>query len=80
MCLAVPGKVIEYDDVRKAAVIETFGLTRTVGTHLVGDVQLGEYLLVHAGFAIEKLDVEDALERIELWKEIFGNESPNFGE
>ncbi|MEW6424541.1 MAG: HypC/HybG/HupF family hydrogenase formation chaperone [Bacillota bacterium] len=70
MCLGVPGKVVEAISGEPWAIIETFGLRRRVGTHLVGEVQPGEYLLVHAGYAIEKVDVEDALERIRLWEEL----------
>lgn len=80
MCLAVPGKVIEFEPTQQWAVIETFGLTRKVGTHLIGDVELGDYLIVHAGFAIEKLDVEEAMERIRLWKELFADEEQGKGE
>jgi len=70
MCLGVPGKVVEVISGEPWAVIETFGLRRRVGTHLVGETRPGEYLLVHAGYAIEKVDVEDALERIRLWEEL----------
>lgn len=72
MCLGVPGRVVETVPGEAWAVVEIFGLRRRVGTQLVEDVKPGEYLLVHAGFAVEKLAVEDALERIRLWEDLPG--------
>ena len=72
MCLAVPGRVAEnLGD--NWVLIETFGLTSKVGTHLVGEVAVDDYLVVHAGYAIEKLDVDEARERIRLWEELLAD-------
>ena len=73
MCLAVPGRVTEILD-DSWVTVETFGLTSRVGTHLVGRVAVGDYLVVHAGYAIEKLDLDEALERIRLWEELLSLE------
>lgn len=70
MCLGVPGMVVERLPDRQWVIIETFGIRRKVGVHLVGEVDPGDYLMVHAGYAIEKLDLAEAEERIKIWEEI----------
>lgn len=64
MCLAIPGRVISVEDY--VAKVDMMGNERMVGTHLVPDVQVGQYVLVHAGFAIEIVDAEYAKEVEEL--------------
>jgi hydrogenase expression/formation protein HypC len=66
MCLAVPMKIISIND--DEATVEIEGIKRTVGIQLVNDVKPGEYVIVHAGFAIEKLDEQSAQETLELLK------------
>ena len=53
MCLAVPMKVVEIKD--DMAVVESAGLRRDVGIMLLDKVKLGDWVLIHAGFAISKL-------------------------
>ncbi|MDI6711574.1 MAG: HypC/HybG/HupF family hydrogenase formation chaperone [Thermoanaerobacterales bacterium] len=76
MCLGIPGLVVEVDPETNTAVTDVFGVRRKVNTLLVGEVKLGEYLMVHTGFAIEKVDVEEAQERLKLWKEILADAQP----
>lgn len=64
MCLAIPGRVISVDDM--VAKIDMMGNERVVGIHLVPEVEIGEYVLVHAGFAIEIVNEEYAKEVEEL--------------
>lgn len=78
MCLGVPGKIVAVSPEENTAVIETFGLRQRINTLLVGEVRVGEYVVVHTGYAIEKLDVGEALERIRLWEELLAHEG--FGE
>lgn len=75
MCLGVPGKVVEVNTADQRAVIETMGVKRQVGTQLVEEVQPGDYLMVHAGYAIEKINTGLALEMIRLWEDILKNEN-----
>ncbi|HBV96401.1 MAG: hypothetical protein JL50_14230 [Peptococcaceae bacterium BICA1-7] len=75
MCLGVPGKVVEINTTGQRAVIETMGVKRQVGTQLVEEVQPGDYLMVHAGYAIEKINTDLALEMIRLWEDILKNEN-----
>lgn len=75
MCLGVPGKVVEVDTAGQRAVIDTMGVKRQVGTQLVEEVQPGDYLMIHAGYAIEKINTGLALEMIRLWEDILKNEN-----
>ena len=67
MCLAVPAKVVELDD--STAKVDYGGITRKISTALV-DVKVGDYVIIHAGFAIEKIHEQEAKKTIELWNEI----------
>ncbi|MFZ5649194.1 MAG: HypC/HybG/HupF family hydrogenase formation chaperone [Bacillota bacterium] len=75
MCLGVPGKVLEVNTAGQMAVIETMGVRRQVGTQLVEEVLPGDYLMVHAGYAIEKINIDLALQMIRLWEDILKNEN-----
>jgi len=72
MCLAIPAKVVTINR-DKAMVDFGGGVMRDVNVALV-DVKLGEYVLVHAGYAIQVLDREEALETLRLWNEILESE------
>jgi len=71
MCLAVPAKVESIEG--KTAVIEFGGGKRAISIAMLPDCQIGDYVIVHAGYAISKMDEEEALEEIELWKEVMDN-------
>ena len=69
MCLSIPAVVIEIDgDVGKADVA---GNIVDVNLTMVEDIEVGDYVLVHAGFAIQKYEREEALETIRILKEVF---------
>ena len=68
MCLAIPARVLEKEgDMAKVDFGE--GTTREINIALV-NVNVGEYVIVHAGFAIEVLDEAEAKETLNLWNEI----------
>jgi hydrogenase expression/formation protein HypC len=67
MCLAIPMRIIEMDGA--AAVAEVDGVTRNVRLDLLTDVFLGDYVLIHAGMAIAKLDAAAAEETLALLRE-----------
>lgn len=73
MCLAVPAKVVEIQG-GKAQVDFGGGVSREVDISLV-DVKVGEYVLVHAGYAIQVLSQEEAEETLRLWREVLEVES-----
>ena len=64
MCLAVPMKVIEIQG--STAVVEQEGVSRNVRVDFLSGVQLGDYVLVHAGIAIERVRPEEAEETLRL--------------
>ncbi len=67
MCLAIPSKITQIEN--NMAVIDVDGVRRECSLLLVEDAQVGEYVIVHAGFAISKLDETAALETLALLKE-----------
>jgi len=74
MCLAIPGKIISIDKSTNQAVIDYGqGTTRAANISLVS-VSIGDYVLVHAGFAIEKLDPKEAKKTLELFDELLSGE------
>ena len=68
MCLAIPAKVVSIER-DKAGVDFGGGVVREVNVTLV-NVEVGDYVLVHAGYAIQTLDKGEALETLRLWNEI----------
>ena len=73
MCLAIPAKVISIEG-DKAKVDFGEGVLREVNVTLV-DAKIGNYVLVHAGYAIQVLDAKEAQETINLWNEILRAEA-----
>lgn len=69
MCLAVPCKVVELKQFPMAT-IEMEGLRKEVSIELVADVQIGEYVIVHVGYALSKLDQQSAQENLEALAEL----------
>ena len=68
MCLAIPLKLIEIDG--KNAVGESMGMRRNLRVDFIPEPKIGDYGLVHAGFALERLPEKQALEDIEAWEEV----------
>lgn len=73
MCLAIPAKVVSRKE-DKAQVDFGEGVLREVNITLV-DARVGDYVLVHAGYAIQVLDEKEALETLGLWNEILEAEA-----
>jgi hydrogenase expression/formation protein HypC len=73
MCLAIPAKVVSVRQ-EKARVDFGEGVLREVNVTLV-KAKVGDYVLVHAGYAIQVLDEKEALETLELWNEILKAET-----
>ncbi|RJP25003.1 MAG: HypC/HybG/HupF family hydrogenase formation chaperone [Candidatus Omnitrophota bacterium] len=68
MCLAIPAKVTEIVGVD--AMVDILGNVRPTKLSLVDDVSVGDYVLIHAGYAIQKLEAQDALETLALFEEM----------
>jgi hydrogenase expression/formation protein HypC len=72
MCLAVPSKIIEIND--KVAKVDVDGVIREISIMLLEDSQIGDYVIVHAGFAISKVDEAVALQTLEDMRSILAAE------
>jgi hydrogenase expression/formation protein HypC len=70
MCIAIPGKVIEIE--YPFAVVDFKGTRKKVRIDLLEDVNEGDWVLVHVGFAIQKVDEEEAKKTAELLEEVLG--------
>jgi hydrogenase expression/formation protein HypC len=72
MCLSIPSRVVKIDKERNVAVVDTMGVTREAGLELMEeeDVKIGDYVLLHIGFIMNKIDEADALESLRVYNEI----------
>jgi hydrogenase expression/formation protein HypC len=68
MCLAIPGKILNIEG--NSALIDFDGIKQKVIIALIQNPEVGKFVIVHAGYAIEMMDEKDALEAIEQWKEL----------
>lgn len=76
MCLAVPGQVLTItDDQLRTATISFGGIMKEVSLALVPEAAVGDYVIVHVGFAISKLDEEAARRSIELFAALANKET-----
>ncbi len=71
MCLAIPGKIVEIvDPENQIAKVEVGGVRRGVNFGMLDDVKIGDYVLVHVGFAMSKVDEKEAEETLRLFREL----------
>jgi hydrogenase expression/formation protein HypC len=72
MCLAIPGKVIEIDSTIQPAMgkVSFGGVKKDVCLELVPDVKVGDYVIVHVGFALNTLDEKEALETLKILEQM----------
>ncbi len=77
MCLAVPTKILSIDE--QKATVEIGGVQRTISLTLTPEAQVGDYVIVHAGFALHKIEEVAALESLRILKEAasFAEEQSN---
>jgi len=68
MCLAIPGKVVSIEG--KAATVDFGGTRREVRLDLLSKAKRGDYVIVHAGYAIQTLDEKEAKKILKSWKEV----------
>jgi hydrogenase expression/formation protein HypC len=71
MCLAVPGKIVSISG--QNAIIDFGGVQREANVSLI-EPRVGDYVVVHAGFAIQVVDEEEARETIKLWEELLASQ------
>ena len=74
MCLAIPGKIVKIDKNKEHATVDYGDGTKRQANISLVDVKIGDYILVHAGFAIEVLNEKEALETLDLFREMLSME------
>jgi hydrogenase expression/formation protein HypC len=71
MCLAIPGKIVEMvDEENSIAKVDVGGVKRNVNIGMLDDTQVGDYVLIHVGFAMSRVDEAEAEETLRLLKEL----------
>ena len=72
MCLSIPSKVVEVSEDKTMCRVDTMGVQREANLMMMGedDIKVGDYVLLHIGFVMNKIDEEEALASIETYREI----------
>ena len=71
MCLSIPSKIKSIDPEMNTCVVDTMGVERSASLDLIDqEVKVGDYVLIHIGFAMNKIDEEYALESLKLYEKI----------
>ena len=70
MCIAAPAKVVEINEKTESLFADFGGVRQEAKINLLPDVEVGDYVLIHAGYAIEKLSEEAAKESLDAWEEL----------
>ncbi len=72
MCLSIPSKVVKISEDKTACTVDTMGVQREANLMMMAEdeVKVGDYVLLHIGFVMNKIDEEEALASIETYKEI----------
>jgi len=72
MCLSIPSRVTKIDRERNVATVDTMGVAREASLDLMqeGSVEVGDYVLIHVGFVMNKIDNADAMLSLEAFEEI----------
>jgi len=70
MCLAIPAKIKRID--KNTAEVESLGVTKKVDISLIPEAKVGDFVIVHAGFALQIMDKEDALTTQGYWNDYIG--------
>ena len=71
MCLAIPGQIVEVvDELNRLAKVEVAGVRRTVNVGLLDDADAGDWVLIHVGFAISRIDEAEARATLELLEQM----------
>lgn len=78
MCLAIPGKIVEIVDAEnQIAKVEVGGVRRNINIGMLDDTRIGDYVLIHVGFAMSKIDEHEAQETLRVLQEM-GAYEPEF--
>jgi hydrogenase expression/formation protein HypC len=69
MCIAVPMKVVEINQEKNTGIVESSGVKREIGLQLMDDIKVNDWVIVHTGFAISRLEEKEAQETLGLLRE-----------
>ncbi|CAN2042080.1 hydrogenase expression/formation protein HypC [Candidatus Magnetomoraceae bacterium gMMP-15] len=72
MCVAIPSKIIEIDN--EMAIVDIDGVKQNASLALIEDARIGDYVIIHAGFAIHKIDEHEAMETLKLMNLLIKND------
>ena len=71
MCLCIPSSIVEVYPEQSSALVETLGVQRQVSTHLISEpLACGDHVLIHVGFAISKMDLDEAQESLAAYRQL----------
>jgi hydrogenase expression/formation protein HypC len=70
MCLAVPARVESLDAAGSSAIVNLDGIRKEISTQLLDEVAIGDYVLVHVGYALERIDPDEAEKTLLLFDEL----------
>jgi hydrogenase expression/formation protein HypC len=71
MCLSIPSKIKKIDKEHNICTVDTMGVERNASLDLIDQpVEIGDYVLIHIGFAMNKIDEKDALESLKIYEQI----------
>ena len=78
MCLSIPSKIKSIDKETNTCIVDTMGVERSASLDLIDkEVDIGDYVLIHIGFAMNKIDEVDALESLKVYQEIIDKMEEN---
>ncbi|MEA1956528.1 MAG: HypC/HybG/HupF family hydrogenase formation chaperone [Campylobacterota bacterium] len=72
MCLSIPSKITKIDKEKNSAIVDTMGVSREASLDLMqdGSLEVGDFVLIHIGFIMNKIDEVDALSSLEAYQEV----------
>lgn len=72
MCLSIPSKIVKIDKSSNTATVDTMGVTREASLNLMeeGSLNIGDYVLIHIGFVMNKIEEKEALESLKAYETI----------
>lgn len=74
MCLAIPSKVVEINKETNIAIVDTMGVRREASLDLMRDsLEIGDFVLLHIGYIMSKIDEESAMESLKIYDELIKN-------
>ncbi|WP_305406859.1 HypC/HybG/HupF family hydrogenase formation chaperone [Photobacterium leiognathi] len=77
MCLSIPSQVVEVHEQDNSVTVDTMGVKRTVSCHILTEpLNIGDYVLIHIGFVMSKIDEKDAQESLEMYRQLLAETGP----